>query len=64
MNDHEYALLILQLAAVAQRPDAFDGLDGAQLENLAHLLKDAHHAADVAWQARLRAEREVSDERP
>lgn len=45
MTDMQYAALVLQLAAVGQRSDAFDGLDKEQLDNLVFLLDDAHKAA-------------------
>lgn len=45
MNDLQYANLVLELSALGQRSDVFDGLDEAEMRNLVFLLALAHDAA-------------------
>lgn len=44
MTDMQYAALVIQLSAVGQLSDVFDGLDKAQLDNLVFLLDEARKA--------------------
>ena len=53
MNEHQYAMLILQLAAVGQRSDVFDQLDNDQLMTLTYMLEQAQQNAAVAMKRRM-----------
>lgn len=46
MNEHEYALFVLQLSAIGQVQTAFEQLDTDELNNLMWLLRRAVSAAE------------------